>query len=117
MKKRICGIEIMEKYVPFCVTRDGKWDIENVLLFGERTKEHHVLTAALGVVKAVAKGAIAERFPNHVSRDVGLLFDDDGVSKQYIARFCVGAYDTKIDVIVDTRGETYIDDEQAEKVY
>ena len=117
MKKIICGIEIKEEFTPRCITEDGNWDIERLLLYGERTKESYIFISALGVVKAVAKKAIAERFPNHVSRNVGLCFDDDGVSKQYIVRFCVGAYDTKVDVIVDTRGETYIDEEQAEKVY
>ena len=115
--KKIIGIEIKERFITYCITEDGNWDIERLLLCGERTKESYIFISALGVVKAVAKKAIAERFPNHVSRNVGLFFDDDGVSKQYIVRFCVGAYDTKIDVIVDTRGETYIDEDQAEKVY
>lgn len=117
MRKKIIGIEIKEKFIPRCITEDGNWDIERLLLYGERTQESYIFISALGVVKAVAKKAIAERFPNHISRSVGMLFDDDGVSKQYVVRFCVGAYDTKVDVVVDTRGDTYIDEEQAGKVY
>ena len=117
MMKKVIGIEIKEKFIPYCITEDGDWDVEKLMLNGERTKESYIFISALGVVKAVAKKAIAERFPNHVSRSVGMLFDDDGVSKQYVVRFCVGAYDTKVDVVVDTRGDTYINEEQAEKVY
>lgn len=117
MKKKIIGIAMEEKFIPYCITDNGCWDIEKLMLYGERTEESYIFVSALGVVKAVAKKAIAERFPNHVSRSVGMLFDDDGVSKQYVVRFCVGAYDTKVDVVVDTRGDTYINEEQAEKVY
>ena len=117
MMKKVIGIEIKEKFIPYCITEDGDWDVEKLILNGERTKESYIFISALGVVKTVAKKAIAERFPNHVSRSVGMLFDDDGVSKQYVVRFCVGAYDTKVDVVVDTRGDTYINEEQAEKVY
>lgn len=117
MNKEIIGVEIEEEIIPRCITEDGSWDIERLLLYGKRTRESYIFISALGVVKAVAKKAIAERFPNHISRSVGLFFDDDGVPNQYVVRFCVGAYDTKVDVVVDTHGDTYIDEEQAEKVY
>ena len=117
MKKKIIGIEIEEKFIPYCITDNGCWDIEKLMLYGERTEESYIFVSALGIVKAVAEKAIKERFPNHVARNVGLFFEDDSVSKSYIAKFCVGAYDAKVNVVIDTRGETYIDEEQAKKVY
>lgn len=116
--KKVFGLEVKEKDMMYCKTKDGGLKVNALLLCnGPRKPENEIFISALGVVKSVAKNALSERFPYKTKKYMGMEFHDENVSRFYVINFLIGPYNQNIGVTVYSDGSTYIDEKEAEKIY